>query len=285
MLWQSFDYPTDTLLPGMKLEINLKTGHKWFLQSWITDASPVQGSFTLGMDPNLMNRLIVWWRGEFYSAWKLLIEGKGLEVMDPSLEESCSANDNEVLRYIHVGLLCVQDQAIDRPTMLDVIFMLKNETMSLPPPRQPAFFINLKANDQQPNLTDKLLEGHLLRDGEVLVSAFGNFRQKWGSAGFSFWELQVGIFQPPNLPGNRYLGIWYNKPADRMGWYYHIRDYHCRTDEPVWIANRNKPILDKSGSLTIDSKPAAWRIWTHTSWISRTINREGTSECTPGSNS
>lgn len=75
MLWQSFDYPTDTLLPGMKLEINLKTGHKWFLQSWITDASPVQGSFTLGMDPNLMNRLIVWWRGEFYSVSRFWLNG------------------------------------------------------------------------------------------------------------------------------------------------------------------------------------------------------------------
>ncbi|KAJ0075925.1 hypothetical protein Patl1_34168 [Pistacia atlantica] len=46
-MWQSFDYPSDTLLPGMKLGINLQTGHKWFLQSWISDKSPAQGSFSL----------------------------------------------------------------------------------------------------------------------------------------------------------------------------------------------------------------------------------------------
>ncbi|KAK3219766.1 hypothetical protein Dsin_013736 [Dipteronia sinensis] len=64
MLWQSFDYPTDTLLPGMKLGINLQTGHQWFLQSWLFDECLAEGSYTFGMDPNLTDRLIIKWRGE-----------------------------------------------------------------------------------------------------------------------------------------------------------------------------------------------------------------------------
>ncbi|KAH9714398.1 G-type lectin S-receptor-like serine/threonine-protein kinase [Citrus sinensis] len=67
VLWQSFDYPTDTFLPGMKLGINLEADKKWFLQSWITEESPAQGSFTLGVDPNFTNHLSIWWRGEFHS--------------------------------------------------------------------------------------------------------------------------------------------------------------------------------------------------------------------------
>ena len=46
-LWESFDNPTDTLLPGMKLGINLKTGQNWSLASWINEQVPAPGTFTL----------------------------------------------------------------------------------------------------------------------------------------------------------------------------------------------------------------------------------------------
>ena len=76
-----------------------------------------------------------------YQAWQLWNEGRGLELIDPTiLDESCPPS--EVLRCIHVGLLCVQDQASNRPTMLDVVTMLSNETHQLFPPKQLAFFIN-----------------------------------------------------------------------------------------------------------------------------------------------
>ncbi|KAF3657713.1 hypothetical protein FXO38_13563 [Capsicum annuum] len=68
VLWQSFDYPTDTLLPGMKLGINLRTAHKWSLTSWVNDQVPASGSFTFGLDPNGTNQLIILWMVNVY--WK-----------------------------------------------------------------------------------------------------------------------------------------------------------------------------------------------------------------------
>ncbi|XP_021819754.1 cysteine-rich receptor-like protein kinase 25 isoform X2 [Prunus avium] len=71
-------------------------------------------------------------------AWQLWNETKGLELMDPLLKDSCSPN--EFLRNIHIGLLCVQEDANKRPTMSSVVLMLKSETISLSRPEKPAFF-------------------------------------------------------------------------------------------------------------------------------------------------
>uniref|UniRef100_A0A6M2E646 non-specific serine/threonine protein kinase n=1 Tax=Populus davidiana TaxID=266767 RepID=A0A6M2E646_9ROSI len=72
-------------------------------------------------------------------AWKLWSDGQGLELMDPMLEKSSVAT--EVLRCIHIGLLCVQEDPADRPTMSSVLHMLASDTITLPIPKQPAFSI------------------------------------------------------------------------------------------------------------------------------------------------
>ena len=41
-LWQSFDYPTDTALPRMKLGIDLKIGFRGFLRSWKSRNDPLR---------------------------------------------------------------------------------------------------------------------------------------------------------------------------------------------------------------------------------------------------
>ncbi|KAK9227271.1 hypothetical protein WN943_012320 [Citrus x changshan-huyou] len=70
-------------------------------------------------------------------AWNLWNEGKAMDLVDPNIRDSSS--QNQVLRCIHVGMLCVQDSAMYRPTMASVVLMLESETPTLPVPRQPTF--------------------------------------------------------------------------------------------------------------------------------------------------
>ncbi|WCJ43727.1 G-type lectin S-receptor-like serine/threonine-protein kinase CES101 [Euphorbia peplus] len=66
ILWQSFDYPHNMLLPGMKLGMNMKTGHNWTVTSWFSEKIPAPGAFRLGLDPTGANQLLVWRRDEIY---------------------------------------------------------------------------------------------------------------------------------------------------------------------------------------------------------------------------
>ena len=52
VLWQSFDHGTDTLLPGMKLGLDLKIGLNRSLSSWKSKDDPGTGTILYGIDPS-----------------------------------------------------------------------------------------------------------------------------------------------------------------------------------------------------------------------------------------
>lgn len=60
-----------------------------------------------------------------------------MEFMDPSLEDTLSSC--KLIRCMQIGLLCVQEVANDRPSMLEVSSMLKNENAPMVIPKKPAF--------------------------------------------------------------------------------------------------------------------------------------------------
>lgn len=55
--------------------------------------------------------------------------------------------ESEIIRCVHVGLLCVQEFMKDRPNMSTVLSMLSSEIVDLPPPKQPAFMVRQNASD------------------------------------------------------------------------------------------------------------------------------------------
>ncbi|KAF8024016.1 hypothetical protein BT93_F1271 [Corymbia citriodora subsp. variegata] len=61
--WQSFDYPTDTLLAGMRMGWSLKTGFEWHLTSWRSTDNPSSGDYTYGLTINGLPQLEVLYKG------------------------------------------------------------------------------------------------------------------------------------------------------------------------------------------------------------------------------
>ncbi|XP_019156170.1 PREDICTED: G-type lectin S-receptor-like serine/threonine-protein kinase At4g27290 isoform X2 [Ipomoea nil] len=58
-IWQSFDYPTDTFFPGMKLGWNFLTGHEVFLTARENENSPASGQFTAHLDPTGYPQIVI----------------------------------------------------------------------------------------------------------------------------------------------------------------------------------------------------------------------------------
>ncbi|GAV89303.1 S_locus_glycop domain-containing protein/B_lectin domain-containing protein/PAN_2 domain-containing protein [Cephalotus follicularis] len=68
LLWQSFDYPTDTMLPSLKLGLNRSTGLNRFLTSWRSQDDPGIGNCSYMIDSSGFPQLVLykgsvlWWR-------------------------------------------------------------------------------------------------------------------------------------------------------------------------------------------------------------------------------
>jgi serine/threonine protein kinase len=83
-------------------------------------------------------------------AWKHWKDGTPLKVLDPSLENSYSRD--QVIRCLHVGVLSVQDDPADRPTMASIVLMLNSHSASLPSPlRQPSYFLHSRTKEKPLN--------------------------------------------------------------------------------------------------------------------------------------
>nr|POF00742.1 g-type lectin s-receptor-like serine/threonine-protein kinase [Quercus suber] len=77
VLWQSFDYPTNTMLPFMKVGLDQQTGLSRYLSSWKSKDDPKTGKYSFKIDPTGYPQLLFYkgqtplWRAGSWS-------GKGL---------------------------------------------------------------------------------------------------------------------------------------------------------------------------------------------------------------
>ncbi|KAG2688126.1 hypothetical protein I3760_09G079800 [Carya illinoinensis] len=82
-------------------------------------------------------------------AWRSWSEGTASNIVDSRMR---SGSTIAIMRCVHIGLLCVQENAADRPTMAAVVVMLNNSSNTLPAPSRPAFFLHSNIElDMSPN--------------------------------------------------------------------------------------------------------------------------------------
>ena len=78
-------------------------------------------------------------------------------IMDPKLTTGLGI---EMMRCIHIGLLCVQENVASRPSMASVVSMLNSHSVTLSVPSRPAYYLqynsgsDLTGSDESKNPMD-----------------------------------------------------------------------------------------------------------------------------------
>nr|XP_025611959.1 uncharacterized protein LOC112705341 [Arachis hypogaea] len=195
--------------------------------------------------------------------WTFFMEGNCIEIVDTSIRNA--ANLSEVMRAIHVGLLCVQQSPEDRPSMSYVLMMLSSEWI-LPQPKMPGFFTerdlvggSTTSSINGLTITQMGMNMSIMMKSFFTLLLFGFFsvlnNMVASTASDTIDTLQsisdnkgdtmvsadetfaLGFFSPTNSK-NRYIGIWYNKvPIQTV----------------VWVANKDNPLTDSSGVLKVNA--------------------------------
>ncbi|KAJ3670360.1 hypothetical protein LUZ60_010684 [Juncus effusus] len=114
------------------------------------------GSFDLDQSEDLLS-----------STWDNWTNGTILETIDPLID--CPTS--EIIRHMHIGLLCVQEDHSDRPRMSEVVIMLSdNDTISLQAPSKPAFY--LRRNNGNSSVSSYFMNSVPLSRNDMSISEF-----------------------------------------------------------------------------------------------------------------
>ena len=90
-------------------------------------------------------------------AWHLWSQGRESELVDELLANLYSSS--EVMRCVQIALLCVQDNAADRPSMTEVVLILSSNT-DIPQPNRPIFTFHNTVCPPQPQYVNSPCSGN-----------------------------------------------------------------------------------------------------------------------------
>ncbi|KAI9123784.1 hypothetical protein K1719_005084 [Acacia pycnantha] len=103
--------------------------------------------------------------GLLSDAWKHWRGENLIAILDSNLRETGS--HSEIMRCIQIGLLCVQGNPQVRPSMNKVVKYLSNDSMKLPIPHEPAFFLHSQMEAAE---TSRAMEAQLANHSQNSIN-------------------------------------------------------------------------------------------------------------------
>ncbi|KAL7154926.1 hypothetical protein ABFS83_03G037100 [Erythranthe nasuta] len=96
-------------------------------------------------------------------AWRSRRDGTTEDMIDPILRATYGSQP-DMMRCIHIALLCVQENTVERPTMASVVLMLNSSSIALPVPLKPGFYFS---GNEIRDVTDSPSKNQLAQCGQV----------------------------------------------------------------------------------------------------------------------
>ncbi|XP_044362047.1 cysteine-rich receptor-like protein kinase 6 [Triticum aestivum] len=91
-----------------------------------------------------------------------------MEMIDPYLRGDSS--QEEILRCVHIGLSCVQEDPAERPTIWTINVMLDSNTIPSHPPSKPAFYVEMGANFVSEGINDSTPKSNAASLNELSIT-------------------------------------------------------------------------------------------------------------------
>lgn len=118
LLWEGFDYPSNTMLPLMKLGLNRRSRLNQFLTSWKSQDEQGTGSCSYRINPSGFPQLILykdgapWWRAGTWTG----LRWSGVPILSPNyIFNNSFVNNEDEISIMYV----VTDNSIFTRTVLD----------------------------------------------------------------------------------------------------------------------------------------------------------------------
>ncbi|KAM5586040.1 hypothetical protein ABKV19_005105 [Rosa sericea] len=100
-------------------------------------------------------------------AWRNWRDDTILNIIDPMLT---TGSRSEIIRCIHIGLLCVQENVNDRPTMASVVSMLNSHSLTISVPSRPPYYGHYNTDSDTSGSGFRLTEASDKSENSVYVS-------------------------------------------------------------------------------------------------------------------